>query len=84
MAGTVCRGVVPVVERHAGRGQVGLDVLGDVGPAGAFLVTDDVGRVVGDDVEVDLHAAGVGGVDEGLRSSLVPRWGSIWVKSVIQ
>ena len=34
---------------------------------GAFLVVDEVGRVVRDDVEVDLDAARVGRVNEGLH-----------------
>ena len=57
--------VVAVVELLARGGAVGLGVLGDVGRARAFLVADDVRGVVGDDVEVDLHAAVVGGVDQG-------------------
>ncbi len=31
---------------------------------GALLVVDDVGRVVGDDIEVDLHAAGMKRLDQ--------------------
>ena len=57
-------GVVAVVE-HAPRGVlVRHRVLRHVRPARALLVADDVGGVVRDDVEVDLHPAGVGGVDE--------------------
>ncbi|MCB5292185.1 hypothetical protein BJQ90_01619 [Arthrobacter sp. SO3] len=57
-------GVVTVVERDPGGSQVGGGVLGFVGGALALLVADYVRGVVGDDVEVDLHAAGMGLVDE--------------------
>ena len=56
--------VVAVVEDGAVGVPVGVAVLGDVLRRGALLVLDDVGRVVGDDVEVDLDAARVGGVHE--------------------
>ena len=57
-------GEVPVIEGVARGGAVRLLVLGDVAGAGALLVADDVRRVVGDDVEVHLHAARVGLVDQ--------------------
>ena len=57
-------GEVAVVEDAAGRVAVRLDVLGHVRPPRALRVADHVGRVVGDDVEVDLHPPAVGGVDE--------------------
>ena len=61
-------GVVAVIERDPGGGQVGRGVLGHVRGAVALLpVADHVRGVVGDDVEVDLHAAGVGLVDERLE-----------------
>ena len=57
-------GEVAVVEHRAGGGAVRVLVLGDVGRGGALLVADDVGRVVGDDVEVDLHPEPVGVADQ--------------------
>ncbi|MCY1230412.1 hypothetical protein D9M72_428230 [compost metagenome] len=60
-------GVVAVVEQLAGGSLVRLCVLGNVGLAGAFLVADHVSGVVGDDVEVDLHPARVGLVDQRLQ-----------------
>ena len=56
--------VVAVVERAAGRGAIRRLVLGLVARRRTLRVRDDVRRVVGDDVEVDLHPARVGGVDE--------------------
>jgi len=58
---------VAIVERVAIGVAIGLLVLGDVGLTRALLVADHVGRVVGDDVEVDLHAALVRRVDQGLE-----------------
>ena len=55
--------VVPVVERSPRRVAVGLGGLVDVGVR-ALGVVDDVGGVVGDDVEEDLDAPGVGPLDE--------------------
>ena len=57
-------GEVAVVEDRPGGGPVRILVLGDVDRRGALLVADDVGRVVGDDVEVDLHPEPVGVADE--------------------
>jgi hypothetical protein len=57
-------GEVAVVEDGAGRVAVRLDVLGDVRLPRALGVADHVGRVVGDDVEVDLHPPPMGGVHE--------------------
>ncbi len=58
--------VVGVVEGPAVLGQVGEGALGEV--AGGLLpVVHDVGGVVGDDVEEDLHALGVGLGDEVLE-----------------
>ncbi len=59
-------GVVRVVEGHAVLRQVREGALGEV-VVGLLLVVDDVGGVVRDDVEEDLHALGVGLVDEGLE-----------------
>ncbi len=59
-------GVVGVVEGHPVLRQVREGALGEVA-VGLLLVVDDVGGVVGDDVEEDLHALGVGLVDEGLE-----------------
>ncbi|CAM5411630.1 hypothetical protein SHIRM173S_10585 [Streptomyces hirsutus] len=59
-------GVVGVVEGLPVLGQVGEGALGEV-VVGLLLVVDDVGGVVGDDVEEDLHALVVGLVDEGLE-----------------
>ncbi len=58
--------VVGVVEGFAVLGEVGEGTLGEVVVALA-LVVDDVGGVVGDDVEEDLHALVVGLVDEGFE-----------------
>ncbi len=58
--------VVGVVEGLAVLRQIREGALGEV-VVGLLLVVDDVRRVVGDDVEVDLHALGVGLVDEGLE-----------------
>ncbi len=57
-------GVVAVVEDRAGRGLVRRLVLGAVRHPRTLAVLDDVRGVVGDDVEVDLDAAAVGGVHE--------------------
>jgi hypothetical protein len=67
--GVECRevvgaGVVAVVELVAGCRRVGPGVLADVALTGAALVADHVGGVVGDDVEVDLHAPAVCGLDQ--------------------
>ena len=45
---------------------------------------DHVGGVVDDDVHVDLHAARVGRVDEGLEVGVGPEMRIDLVKSVIQ
>lgn len=58
--------VVGVVEGLAVLRQVRERALGQV-VVGLLLVVDDVGRVVGDDVEEDLHALGVRLGDEGLK-----------------
>ncbi len=59
-------GVVGVVEGLPVLGQVREGALGEV-VVGLLLVVDDVGGVVGDDVEEDLHALGVGLGDEVLQ-----------------
>ncbi len=56
--------VVGVVEGLPVLGEVREGALGEV-VVGLALVVDDVGGVVGDDVEEDLHALGVGLGDEG-------------------
>lgn len=58
--------VVGVVEGLPVLGQVREGALGEV-VVGLLLVVDDVGGVVGDDVEEDLHALGVGLGDEVLE-----------------
>ena len=63
-------GEVAVVERGARGRLVGDCVLADVRLALRSLVADHVGGVVGDDVEVDLHPAAVGGGDQ-VREVLV-------------
>ena len=60
----VAAGVVAVVELDARRVHVREVGLVAVRRLVAFVVRDDVGGVVDDDVEVDLHAAPVGVVDE--------------------
>ena len=58
--------VVAVVERLPGGVLVREGLLRAVGVL-LLLVVDDVGGVVGDDVEEDLHPLGVGRRDEGLH-----------------
>ena len=67
--GRVARGVIRGVELRAVDVLVGAGFLGDVGRVGALMagVVNDIGGVVGDDVEVDLDALGVGLVDERLQ-----------------
>ncbi len=60
-------GVGAVVELLTGGVAVGGRLLGDVGVVAVLGVVDDVGGVVGDDVEEDLDAARVRLVDEGLE-----------------
>jgi hypothetical protein len=57
-------GELPVVEHRAVGALVGPLVLRHVAHAGALLIPDDVRGVVGDDVEVDLDPARVGGLDQ--------------------
>ncbi len=68
-------GIVLVVED----GALGV-LVGEVGlvavPVLTLGVVDDVGRVVGDDVEEDLHALGVRLADEGLEVGIRPE---VWV-----
>ncbi len=58
--------VIAVIEGRAAAVLVGVVLLRPVA-VGALAVVDDVCRVVGDDVEEDLHALLVGGVDERLH-----------------
>ena len=73
--------IVERVERVAA--DVRRRVLVDVAVL-ALGVADHVGGVVGDDVEEDLDAPAWASSISAASSSLVPRCGSIWVKSVIQ
>ena len=67
-------GEVAIVELVAGCVEVGRGGLVDVGVL-AFVVVDDVGRVVRDDVEEHLDAAGVGRVDQVLELLVRPEVG---------
>ena len=64
--GRVCAGVVARLECGARRVEVGRRLLVDVRVLALFVV-DHVGRVVGDDVEVDLDVLGVRLGDERLE-----------------